>query len=557
MLKTLFVQNYALIDRLEVDFSEGFSVITGETGAGKSIILGALSLILGQRFDSKSIKDGENKCVIEGCFDISAYDLEHFFEENEIEYDAKSCLMRRELLVSGKSRAFINDTPVQLNLLKDLGVMLIDIHSQHQNLLLSDNAFQLRVIDLMANNKDVLALYKSEFKLYKQLKAALKKAIEKVEEEKKEEDYLRFQFQQIDELRLTVEEQDELEQEQNMLTHAEEIKSSLFKISALLNDEEGGVLQRLREANHLISSVKKVYSEGEELGTRMESNYIDLKDLQSEIENISENIEFNPSRLALVEERLAAIYALQQKHKVKSVEELLQLKAEFEERIQRIDSSDEAVAEMEKQLTLQLQKVEELAAQITKSRNEAAPALTKELTSKVAPLGMPNVRFEVEFETHKQLEESGAESVEFLFSANKSSSPKPVAEIASGGEVSRLMLCIKAMMAGASALPTIIFDEIDTGVSGEIADKMGAIMWDMSKNMQVMSITHLPQIASKGNAHFRVYKQDNDEGTITNLVPLDEKERTLEIARMLSGAELTQAAINNAQELIKQWKRTK
>ncbi|MDD2799276.1 MAG: DNA repair protein RecN [Bacteroidales bacterium] len=557
MLKSLFIQNYALIDRLEVSFQDGFSVITGETGAGKSIILGALSLILGQRFDSKSIKDGANKCIIEGCFDISAYKLAAFFEENEIEYDTENCLLRRELLVSGKSRAFINDTPVSLVQLKDLGLMLIDIHSQHQNLLLSDADFQLRVLDLMANNKELLLNYQTEFKLYKQYKSNLKQLIEKADAEKKEEDYLRFQYNQISEIGLRSGEQEELEHEQNTLTHAEEIKGNLFKINALLSNDESGAIGRLREAVQLLSSVSKVYAAGEEMFKRLESNYIDLKDLNAEIEDDIEKVEFNPERLLQVEERLGAIYSLQQKHRVKSVEELLDLQDQFEARIQTIDSSDEEVQKMTLQVEQQLQKVSELANQLTKKRKQAAPKLANELTERVSPLGMPNVKIEAEFESKKQLDEYGSEGVTILFSANKNASLKPVSEIASGGEISRLMLCIKAMIAGASALPTIIFDEIDTGVSGEIADKMGAIMWEMAQNMQVVSITHLPQIASKGNHHYRVYKEDNEVATATRLTPIKEQDRTVEIARMLSGAELTQAALNNAQELINQWKKTK
>ncbi|MFZ4456791.1 MAG: DNA repair protein RecN [Bacteroidales bacterium] len=557
MLKSLFIQNYALIDRLEVDFQDGFSVITGETGAGKSIILGALSLILGQRFDSKSIIDGESKCIIEGCFDISAYNLSAFFEENEVEYDSDNCLMRRELLVSGKSRAFINDTPVSLNLLKDLGVMLIDIHSQHQNLLLSDAVFQLRVVDLIANNKALLSDYQTEFKLFKQLKSQLKQIIAQAVIDKTEEDYLRFQFNQINELKLIAGEQEELEEEQNVLSHAEEIKANLFKISALLSDDESGAIRRMREAVSLLGNVSKHFSKGEEFLQRLESNYIDIKDLNSDIELDSERIEFNPERLLQVEERLGAIYALQQKHRVSTVAELLDLQAQFDAKIQSIDNSDEEIEKLTKQVEAQSRVVNDYANKLSISRRKSADLLTKELIERVAPLGMPNVRIEVSFEQKRDPDEFGAEGVNILFSANKSSSPKPVSEIASGGEVSRLMLCIKAMIAGASALPTIIFDEIDTGVSGEIADKMGAIMWQMAQNMQVISITHLPQIASKGNQHYRVYKEDSEHATATRLTKIDEKDRTVEIARMLSGAELTQAALNNAQELINEWKKVK
>ncbi len=558
MLRSLFIQNYALIDRLEVDFREGFSVITGETGAGKSIILGALSLILGQRADSKSIKQGENKCIIEGCFDISAYDgLAGFFEENEIEYDVEHCILRRELMASGKSRAFINDTPVSLTQLKDLGGVLIDIHSQHQNLLLTDASFQLRVLDLMAGNQLLLENYREEYQLYKQYRSKLKQLTDQSNREKEEEDYLRFQFNQLREAGLAENEQEELEREQDLLNHAEEIKGNLFKMSQFLNSDDGGVIHLLREAVTVAGSVARIYPGGEDLLKRLESNYIDLKDLASEAESSADEIEFNPERLAFVEERLSLIYQLQQKHRVKTVAELLALQQQLEERIMAIDSSDEELQKMAVKLEQQYGVVCKLADELTAKRKDYAPKLAKELTLKVIPLGMPHARIELAFEDKKQPDENGAEAVNFLFSANKNGHLQPVAEIASGGEVSRLMLCLKALIAWASALPIIIFDEIDTGVSGEIADKMGVIMWEMAQTMQVISITHLPQIASKGNHHYKVYKEDNEHSTSTRLRKLEFEDRTAEVARMLSGAELTQAALDNAQELINQWKRTK
>ena len=557
MLKSLFVQNYALIDRLEIDFHEGFSVITGETGAGKSIILGALSLILGQRADSKSIKQGENKCVIEGYFDISAYSLQSYFEENDIEYDANTTILRRELMASGKSRAFINDTPASLNQLKELGARLIDIHSQHQSLLLSDNSFQLRVLDMMAGNQPLLERYGVEFQLYRKYKSELKRLTEQSLKEKEEEDYLRFQFNQLDEAKLVEGEQEELEKEQEMLNHAEDIKGNLYKICQLLSSDEGGVVQLLREAMQVAGATSKVYADGEELAQRLESNYIDLKDLAAESESMAEDIEFNPERLAFIDERLSLIYQLEQKHRVKTVEELLTIQQELDNRLSVIDNSDEELIKLTDLVETQLAVVTGLAAELTEKRKAHAPQLAKELMLKVSPLGMPHAKIEMAFDTKKQLDDNGAEGVDFLFSANKNGHLQPVAQIASGGEVSRLMLCLKALIADAKALPIIVFDEIDTGVSGEIADKMGVIMWEMSQVMQVISITHLPQIASKGKHHYKVYKEDNEHSTATRLRKLDTNDRTAEVARMLSGAELTQAALENAQELINQWKRAK
>lgn len=557
MLKSLFVQNYALIDRLEIDFHEGFSVITGETGAGKSIILGALSLILGQRADSKSIKQGENKCVIEGYFDISAYSLQGYFAENDIEYDATTTILRRELMASGKSRAFINDTPASLNQLRELGARLIDIHSQHQNLLLSDNSFQLRVLDLMAVNQSLLEKYGVEFQLYKKYKSELKLLIEQSQKEKEEEDYLRFQYSQLSEANLVEGEQEELEKEQEMLNHAEEIKGNLYKICQLLNNDDGGVVQLLREALNVAGATSRVYADGEDLAKRIESNYIDLKDLASESESLAEGIEFNPERLSYIDERLSLIYQLEQKHRVKTMAELLAIQQELDNRLSLIDNSDEELGKLTALVDQQFAVITGLAAELSERRKKYAPRLAKELMLKVTPLGMPHAKIELSFETKKQLDENGAERVDLLFSANKNGQLQPVADIASGGEVSRLMLCLKALIADAKALPIIVFDEIDTGVSGEIADKMGVIMWEMSQVMQVISITHLPQIASKGTHHYKVYKEDNEHSTATRLRIMDKNDRTAEVARMLSGAELTQAALENAQELINQWKRAK
>ncbi len=557
MLKTLYIQNFALIDKLEVDFRSGFSVISGETGAGKSIILGALSLILGQRADSKTIKKDESKCVIEGCFDVSEYGLKEFFEKNDIEYDAENCLMRRELTITGKSRAFINDTPVGLNTLKELGCMLIDIHSQHQNLLLSDASFQLRVVDILANNKTLLENYRKEFSLFRKYKAALKEVTARINKDKEEADYVRFQYDQLSDARLVEDEQPALENELNTLSHAEEIKTNLFRVNGALSDGEGAILDGVRDILHTLNQVSRIYAEATDWHKRLESNYIDLKDIAAEIESASENIEYNPQKQLQVEGRLSLIYSLQQKHRVKSIAELLTIQTELEERLTGIESSDEELHIIQEKLEEKQQIVTQLAEKLTESRRKASKAIAAQLAERVAILGIPNAKIELRFEPKTQPDEFGAEAVWFYFSANKNTAMQPVSEIASGGEISRLMLCIKAMIANAGGLPTIIFDEIDTGVSGEIADKMGVIMWEMSKNMQVISITHLPQIASKGEQHYRVYKEDLNESTYTRLRELKQEERTAEVARMLSGAELTQAALLNAQELINQWKKAK
>jgi len=557
MLKSLYIQNFALIDKLEVDFRSGFSVISGETGAGKSIILGALSLILGQRADTKAIKKDENKCVIEGCFDVSEYGLTEFFEKNDIEFDPGNCLMRRELTITGKSRAFINDTPVGLNLLKELGCMLIDIHSQHQNLLLSDASFQLRVVDILANNRTLLENYRKEFSLYRKYKAALKEVTARINKDKEEADYIRFQYDQLSDARLVEDEQPALENELNTLSHAEEIKSNLFRITGVLSEGESSILDAVRDILHTLNQVSRIYAEADDWRKRLDSNYIDLKDIAAEIESASENIEYNPQKQLQVEERLSLIYSLQQKHRVKTIADLLAIQAELEERLTGIDSSDEELQIIQAKLEEKQVVVSQLAQKLTESRKKASESIAAQLAERVALLGIPNAKIELHFEPKSQPDEFGAEAVWFYFSANKNSTMQPVSEIASGGEISRLMLCIKAMIANAGGLPTIIFDEIDTGVSGEIADKMGAIMWEMSQNMQVISITHLPQIASKGEQHYRVYKEDINESTYTRLRELKQEERTAEVARMLSGAELTQAALLNAQELINQWKKAK
>lgn len=550
MLRSLYIKNYALIDSLEIDFESGFSVITGETGAGKSIILGALSLILGQRADIKAIKQGESKCVIEGSFDVSAYDLRAFCEEKGIEYDPDSYILRREILSTGKSRAFINDSPVSLTDLKELGGQLIDIHSQHQNLLLSDTRFQMQVVDALAGNKELLSRYQQAFHQYKQSEKALAELREAVRKSKEEEDYLRFQIESLTEAALQEGEQEELENELETLTHAEDIKSALFKIHSLLSDDDKGIVLGLKEGLNTSQQLAKVYARSEEISERLQTAYIDLKDLASEMDKLANDVEFNPERLAFIESRLDLIYTLQKKYHVNAVSELLALYEEFKQKIENIESSDQQVEALEKEVHEKSEKVFALAKQLTDSRTSITDSFEKDLTDRVAYLGMPNIRFRSEIITEKHPNIYGLDSVLFQFSANKNVPLQPVAEIASGGEISRLMLCLKSMIAGATALPTIIFDEIDTGVSGEIADKMGEVMREFGKNMQVLAITHLPQIAAKGKAHYKVYKSDDEHTTTTNLVRLSDEERLTEIARMLSGSTVTEAAIQNAKVML-------
>ena len=551
MIRKLSIRNYALIDALDIDFYSGFSVVTGETGAGKSIILGALSLLLGQRADSKAVKSGATKAVIEGFFDISAYSLRSFFEYNDLEYDPENCILRREMQASGKSRAFINDTPVSLAQLKELGDQLVDIHSQHQNLLLGDGRFQMKVIDVLAHNDQILSDYRKEYKKYKLLIKDLERLKIENENNRQEEDYIRFQLEQLQEIALVDGEQETLEQEQEMLTHAEEIKSELYTLSGYFESENIGGLSLMKNILSGVRSLHRICPSVESLQNRLETLYIEFKDIAEDIETRLESVSIDPERLAEVEERLDAIYRLQQKHRVQTVSELLEIQRKLAAKLEMIDSSDEAINLLEQKIAGQKDVLCRMAGELSQKRADAALCFSKMLVSAATPLGMPNLRFEVFFRTKEDLDENGAEQVQFLFSANKNQSLQPVAEVASGGEISRLMLCIKSLIAGAVALPTIIFDEVDTGVSGEIADKMGVIMKNMACYMQVISITHLPQVASKGSFHYRVYKSDTDLDTETHIEELKDRKRIEEIARMLSGVELTDAALSNARELLR------
>lgn len=551
MLQSLYIQNYALIDKLDISFTSGFSVITGETGAGKSIILGAIGLLLGQRADVKAIKNGASKCIVEAKFRIATYGLEDFFAENDIEYDPEECIIRREIGINGKSRAFINDTPASLAQMKVLGEKLIDIHSQHQNLLLNKEGFQLNILDILAQDGKQLDNYHKIYSDYKQICKELDDFIGQAEKSRQDEDYIRFQLEQLKEAGLKENEQKILEQEAETLSHAEDIKASLYKAKQLVDNDEGGTLLQTRECIQTLQNISNVYSPAAEWVERLQSCYIELKDIAHDLSNAEEGIEFNPSRLDYVNERLNLIYNLQQKHHTDNIEDLLKLQQTYEEELESITSFDEHIAELNRKKDTLYRQVLEQAKILTETRSVAARHIEEHMKSLLVPLGMPNVRFAVELNPRKEPDAKGMDSVNFLFSANKNGSLQNVASIASGGEIARVMLSLKAMIAGAVKLPTIIFDEIDAGVSGSIAEKMALIMQDMGRqNRQVISITHLPQIAARGTAHYKVYKEDTDSGTNSHIRLLTAEERVREIANMLSGTTLTEAAINNARSLL-------
>ncbi len=551
MLRSLYIQNYALIEKLDIGFDSGFSVITGETGAGKSIILGAIGLLLGQRADVKSIRKGASKCIIEARFDVSAYGMQPFFEANELEYEDE-CILRRELYASGKSRAFINDTPASLAQMKELGELLIDVHSQHQNLLLNKEGFQLNVLDLLAHDDAELAAYQKLYNDWRQARQDLEALVARAEQSRADEDYIRFQLEQLEEANLTDGEQEELEQEAEMLTHAEDIKAGLYRAGQVLNADEGGVLEALKDCQNTMMGLRSVFAPAGELADRLDSVYIELKDISQEVADKEEEVEFNPARLDEVNARLNLIYSLQQKHRVDTVKALLSLQESYALQLSAITSSDEDIARLEAQVKELFSQVTAQAQVLTEARTRAAREVERQMAARLVPLGMPNVRFQVEMGVRKEPGGHGADTVNFLFSANKNGVLQNISSVASGGEIARVMLSVKAMIAGAVKLPTIVFDEIDTGVSGEIADRMADIMQEMGDNdRQVISITHLPQIAARGRAHYKVYKEDNEVETNSHIRRLTDDERVEELAHMLSGATLTEAALNNARALLK------
>lgn len=550
MLRSLFIQNYALIDKLDIDFENGFSVITGETGAGKSIILGAIGLLLGQRADVKAIRNGATKCVIEAHFDIASYQLQTLFDENEWEYEDE-CIIRRELSATGKSRAFVNDSPASLAQIKELGELLVDVHSQHQNLLLSNEGFQIKALDVIVHNEQLLTEYRSLYNDWKKAKQQLALLVEEADKNRADEDYYRYQVEQLENAHLVDGEQEELEEESDILNHAEEIKAQLYKVEQIAMSDDMCLLQGLKECVNAMQALNNVYPDSSELSERLESCYIELKDIAEEVATKNERIEFNPSRLEEVTDRLNLIYSLQQKYHANSISELLSLQEEFATKLSAISSSDETIQQLQKQVDKLFAEVIAKADCLSKQRKNASEVIEKQMCEQLALLGMPNVQFRVDFAKRKDPNLLGMDSVNFLFSANKNAPLLNISSVASGGEIARVMLTIKALIAKEVKLPTIIFDEIDTGVSGEIADRMATIMLEMGEaNRQVISITHLPQIASKGKVHYKVFKQDSETETNSNIRRLTDEERINEVAQMLSGATLTEAALHNAKALL-------
>lgn len=551
MLQSIYIQNYALIDKLDIDFTSGFSVITGETGAGKSIILGAIGLLLGQRADVKAIKNASSKCIVEARFRIASYNMEDFFTQNDIDFDPEECILRREVSINGKSRAFINDTPASLAQMKLLGEKLIDIHSQHQNLLLNKEGFQLNILDILAQDDKEVKVYIDLYNKYRKICHELEEFILQADKSRQDEDYIRFQLEQLEEAQLQEGEQSALEKEAETLSHSEDIKSGLYKAEQLIDGDEDGTLSLTKECIQTLQSIDRVYTPAQEWTERLNSCYIELKDLSMEIRGAQEEVEFNPNRLEYVNERLNLIYSLQQKHRTDTIEGLIELTARYRKQLDAITSFDDRIEELNQQKAQFYMQVIKQGEVLTQLRTQAARYIESQMEALLIPLGMPNVRFAVELTPRKEPDSKGMDSVTFLFSANKNGTLQNVASIASGGEIARVMLSLKAMIAGAVKLPTIIFDEIDTGVSGSIAEKMALIMQDMGRqNRQVISITHLPQIAARGIAHYKVYKEDTETGTNSHIRRLTDEERVKEIANMLSGSTLTEAAMNNARALL-------
>ena len=551
MLKQLYIKNFTLIDELNIQMHPGFSVITGETGAGKSIILGGIGLLLGNRADSKSIKAGRDRCVIEAHFDLSKYDMQKFFTDNDIDEDLSDTIIRRELTAAGKSRAFINDTPVSLTKMRELGEQLVDIHSQHQNLLLQKEDFQLNVVDIIAQDEKQRKNYEAAYNQYKQANQKLNALKAEIEKNRENEDFLRFQFKELDEAQLQNGEQEELEQEYEMLSHSEDIKTALYQADNHLSGDDGNIIERLKQTSEQLANIKDVYPEVTELLERIDSSYIELKDIAQEVNGLTDHVEFDPARLETINERLDKLNSLQQKFHVRDLGELIETYHQLKEQLSHIDHSDEDVEALEQEVAQLLEKAQKQAKELTAIRTKAAKKVEEEMKQRLIPLGIPNVRFCISL-TEKPLSHDGGDKVSFLFSANKSTPLQPVTQVASGGEIARVMLSLKAMISGAVKLPTIIFDEIDTGVSGKIAEKMAQIMVEMGNHeRQVLSITHLPQIAAMGSHHYKVSKEETDNGTISRMTELSQQERVQEIAQMLSGSDVSEAALANAKELLR------
>lgn len=553
MLKKLDIRNFTLIDHLEMALYPGFSVITGETGAGKSIVIGAIGLLLGNRADAKQVKRGCDKCIIEATFDLSIYHsdvLKDFFEDNDLDYEPEECLLRREVNANGKSRAFINDTPVTLALMRELGEQLIDVHSQHQNLLLSKEDFQLNVVDIIARDRQQLADYRAAFAEYRSAQRRLEELREQIATSRDNEDFLRFQQKELSEANLASGEQEQLEQESELMSHAEDIKRALHEADNGLSGDDTGIVNLTRSIATQLRSVADVYPEAQELAERLGSCFVELKDISQEIASKVDDVEYDPQRFNLITQRLDTIYTLQQKFHVQTVDELLDRLNGINAQLDNIDNSDEELQELERSVEKLHAVCVEKAVVLTDMRRKSATVVEQELSKLLVPLGIPKVRFKVDV-SPADLSTNGADKVMFLFSANSSTDMQPVSQVASGGEIARVMLSLKAMISKAIGLPTIIFDEIDTGVSGRVAEQMAHIMRDMGKaNRQVICITHLPQIAAAGSTHYKVAKQETEQGTVSTMTQLSDEQRITEIAQMLSGSDVSQAAVDNAKSLL-------
>ncbi|NLJ43407.1 MAG: DNA repair protein RecN [Bacteroidales bacterium] len=550
MLLKLTVNNYALIRELDLTLENGLTIITGETGAGKSILLGALSLILGSRADSSVLLDKMQKCVVEGTFRIDDYDLEDFFRSNDLDFESPA-ILRREINPAGKSRAFINDTPVTVNILREIGERLIDIHSQHQALMLNDNSFQLNIIDSFAGTTSLLADYKSAYQSYKKLQKEYNELKESADRNKSDLEYFQFHLAQLEEAKLVKGEQEEIEKEQELLEHAEEIKESLFRISGLFSDESNSILGMLGEVKSITGKITSYLPSDLKIPERINSVIIELDDLAAEIAKLERNTEADPERLIKINNRLDILYSLIQKHRVKNVDELIIKREEIKEKIRSIVTGDERLGEIESELKASYGLLSSLAERLSVKRNSSLPVIESRITELLQQLGMPNARFRIMLTAAREFTPSGKDIADFLFSSNKQVPPENIAKIASGGELSRVMLSLKSLLSKNRNLPTIIFDEIDSGVSGEVADKVGQILSQMGRYMQVVNITHLPQVASRGNAHYHVFKEEVADSTITRIKLLSPAERIQEVARLLSGSEITETAVKNARELIK------
>ncbi len=551
MLKQLYIRNFTLIERLDMTFNGGFSVITGETGAGKSIILGAIGLLKGQRADSKLIKRGSEKCVIEAHFNLSRYGMEKFFNDNDVEYDADDCIVRREITAAGKSRAFVNDTPVPLSVLKELGEQLIDVHSQHQNLLLGKQDFQMEIVDIIADDKDLLDNYRKAYGDYREKQRQLDDLQERLSSNKANADFLLFQYEELDRANLVEGEQETLEAQANQMSHYEDIKTALYQADKAMSAEGTGVTENLRTAINALHSIEGVLPMAGELASRMDADFIDLKDIADELEGQLDKVDFDPKELDSINDRLDRIYSLQKKYHCDTVSQLIEIRDNLKKQLDGIENGDYDLQQVKNEVAKSMKLAIQKADSITKVRKTAAKKIEEVIKQRLVALGMPNIQFNINLES-SELSADGADKVAYMFSANRNMPMQPVAQVASGGEIARLMLSLKAMVSGAVKLPTIIFDEIDTGVSGKIAEKMADIMCEMGNNeRQVISITHLPQIAAKGATHYKVYKEDRGDTTVSTMKLLCGEERVNEIAQMLSGSDITEAAISNARELLK------